>query len=321
MATYKEIHGIKVQYRDSDATAIEGDVWYNSSTGLLKMYSAVGAWATTNAMVDDRAALGSFGTQTAAGAVGGSPRETKTEIYNGSTWTEVGDINTARNYNEASGLTTAALCFGGGVGGSPWATASSEEFNGTSWTEGNAMQAVGSIFAGFGIQTASIAATGSPTGGDAISQRCESYDGTNWAEVGDVNTARMYVKGGGTQTSGIIGPGSTVPGTKIGNVEQWNGNSWSEVADVNGVRAAYGMSKVGANTSALIFGGNAPSNTTLTEEWNGTAWTELADCTTGYGEGAGAGTGSLALKLGGTPSPMTTEEWTYVASIQTVAFD
>ena len=46
MATYKEIHGVKVQYRDSDATAIEGDVWYNSSTGLLKMYAAVGSWAS-----------------------------------------------------------------------------------------------------------------------------------------------------------------------------------------------------------------------------------------------------------------------------------
>ena len=40
MANYKEIHGIKVQYRDSDATAVEGDVWYNSAQGTLKMYAA-----------------------------------------------------------------------------------------------------------------------------------------------------------------------------------------------------------------------------------------------------------------------------------------
>ena len=46
MATYKEIHGVKVQYRGSDATAIEGDVWYNSNQGVLKMYAALGAWAT-----------------------------------------------------------------------------------------------------------------------------------------------------------------------------------------------------------------------------------------------------------------------------------
>ena len=46
MATYKEIHGVKVQYRDSDPTAVEGDVWYNSTTGKLKMYAGVGAWAS-----------------------------------------------------------------------------------------------------------------------------------------------------------------------------------------------------------------------------------------------------------------------------------
>ena len=46
MATYKEIHGIKVQYRDSDATAVEGDVWYNSTTSLLKTYAAVGSWSS-----------------------------------------------------------------------------------------------------------------------------------------------------------------------------------------------------------------------------------------------------------------------------------
>ena len=41
MATYKEIHGVKLQYRESDATAIIGDVWYNATTAVLKMFSSV----------------------------------------------------------------------------------------------------------------------------------------------------------------------------------------------------------------------------------------------------------------------------------------
>ena len=49
MATYKEIHGVNVQYRESDAPEIEGDVWYNSSTGKLRMYASVGSWATGGA--------------------------------------------------------------------------------------------------------------------------------------------------------------------------------------------------------------------------------------------------------------------------------
>ena len=73
MATYKEIHGVNVQYRDSDATAIEGDVWYNASFGLLKMYAAAGSWASSNAMNSGRGrAVGSAGTQTAGLAMGGN---------------------------------------------------------------------------------------------------------------------------------------------------------------------------------------------------------------------------------------------------------
>ena len=77
MATYKEIHGVKVQYRDSDATAIEGDVWYNASTGLLKMYASTGSWATGNNMNTARRNVGGSGaTQSAAMVVGGTPPQT-----------------------------------------------------------------------------------------------------------------------------------------------------------------------------------------------------------------------------------------------------
>ena len=37
MATYKEIHGINIQSRDSDPTAVEGDVWYNDTKCLLQL--------------------------------------------------------------------------------------------------------------------------------------------------------------------------------------------------------------------------------------------------------------------------------------------
>ena len=46
MATYKEIHGINIQSRDSDPTAVEGDVWYNDTKSLLKMFAAAGSWAS-----------------------------------------------------------------------------------------------------------------------------------------------------------------------------------------------------------------------------------------------------------------------------------
>ena len=99
MATYKEIHGVKVQYRDSNATAVEGDVWYNASTGLLKMYAALGSWATGGATNTARLNLceAGCGTQTAAFIAGGNPTLAVAEQYDGSSWTEVADLSTGRN--------------------------------------------------------------------------------------------------------------------------------------------------------------------------------------------------------------------------------
>ena len=111
------------------SVAQEGQVWYNSTSSVLKGFAlnlAGGAWSSGNNLVDDRPAAGSWGTQTAAAYVCGSPREQKTELFDGTTWTEGNDTQTARNYNMAAGTPAAGLVFGGGVGGSPWATSASE---------------------------------------------------------------------------------------------------------------------------------------------------------------------------------------------------
>jgi hypothetical protein len=60
--------------------------------------------------------LAGAGTQTAALAFGGyTPPATTaaTEEYNGSTWTSVNSMNTARRYVGGAGTQTAALAFGG----------------------------------------------------------------------------------------------------------------------------------------------------------------------------------------------------------------
>ena len=125
MATYKEIHGINVQYRDSDATAIEGDVWYNASTGLLKMYSALGSWATGGALNTARYAAGGFGIQTAAKLCGNKPAATLVQDYDGSAWTTGTSMTTARQYENSAGTTTAGIVIGGG----PPAITTVEEFS------------------------------------------------------------------------------------------------------------------------------------------------------------------------------------------------
>ena len=59
---------------------------------------------------------------------------TETEKWDGSSWAESGDLNTARTELGALGQQTLALAFGGN-GGS--VTAATEIYNGTSWTELN----------------------------------------------------------------------------------------------------------------------------------------------------------------------------------------
>ena len=56
------------------------------------------------------------------------------EIYNGSSWTEVNNLNTARRQAGAAGTTTAGL-FVGGRSSPPAVLANVESWDGTNWTE------------------------------------------------------------------------------------------------------------------------------------------------------------------------------------------
>jgi len=55
------------------------------------------------------------------------------EQFDGTSWTEVGDLNTARWGLGGAGTSTLALAFGGRTG--PVSLAITESWNGTSWTE------------------------------------------------------------------------------------------------------------------------------------------------------------------------------------------
>ena len=73
-------------------------------------------------------------TQTAGLRFGGGPsRTSNTETYDGTSWTEVNNLNTARDELGGNGTQTSALAYGGTT---PPATAKAESWNGTSWTEG-----------------------------------------------------------------------------------------------------------------------------------------------------------------------------------------
>ena len=328
MATYKEIHGVKVQYRDSDATAIEGDVWYNSSTGLLKMYASGGSWASGGNMNTARGkAVGSAGTQTAGLAMGGNDGSKRgfTGTYDGSSWTEVADMAEKGRNATGFGTSTAALAVGGydlAGAGAGTAVDTTEEWNGASWSEGGDLASGVRTYQGSaGTQTAGLMIAGYPPPSNA---QVESYDGSSWTEIADTNTGRGGLCGIGIQTAALA-----IGGQTNAIVESWNGTAWTEVGDLS--ESKNEASTSGTSTAGLVYGGGAPDTATVnTESWDGSSWTEVANLATARvaGYGSPAGTSSLALMAGGGTGSQgesgftgVTEEWEVGASIETVSFD
>ena len=75
--------------------------------------------------------MGGAGTTTSGIIFGGDPSNDVVESWNGSSWTEVSELNTGRNQLAGSGASnTSALGFGGAG-----AVAVTESWNGSSWTE------------------------------------------------------------------------------------------------------------------------------------------------------------------------------------------
>ena len=326
MADYKGIKGFKVQSLASDPTAsasTAGQVWYNTTSNTLKVAldggAPIGTWAsggTKNTIMNDGAGAG---TNTAGLAFGGAIPASPyvgvdTETYNGTSWTEVNNLNTEVRSQSGTGSQTAALSIAGGE--APNFTAGVEDYNGTSWTEvADLNLARGYNPGSSGTITAALCFGGrcdtpSPNTSTAA---VEDYNGTCWTEVNALSAARYNGTGAGVQSSTLYAGGQNGSPTLTTN-ESYDGTSWSEEAVLNTARNALGGSG-DTNTNVLVFGGvAAPGETVKTEAWNGTAWTEVADLaapTADFSSSAPGG-GTSALKASGNVNDVrsgATESW------------
>jgi len=299
MATYKEIKGATVQTRDEDP--VVGGI-------------AGATWSSGGALNTGRGLMGNgIGTQTAAAVVAGfNPPNTyyaNTEEYDGSSWTESGDLPSARYQGMAGGTQNAGI-YAGGFGGSWPALSATLYYNGTSWSDqsANLNQSRDSL-KGTGIQTAALACGGISGPGSPADDETETWNGSAWTEVSELNTARYNHNVAGISTDAIAGPGTAPPGYAAA-VETWNGSSWTEATEISTSRNNYGRTNYaagGASTGALIFGGQSqpsgsPATLAVNEFWNGSSWTEVADLGTGRSRLAGAGTTTAALAVGAYPN-------------------
>ena len=175
MADYKDIVGTAVRSNAGDLTSAKtGELFYDS-TNLNFIYknpnvTSAGAWRTSGTMNQARRRLAGAGPSTAGLAISGTndpPYFANVEQYNGSAWTEVNDVNTAKEEHAAAGKSaTSIIAFGGNINASPKVTAIAESWNGTSWTEVGDLNSARGELAGAGASNASAIGYGgySPPG-------------------------------------------------------------------------------------------------------------------------------------------------------------
>jgi len=313
MVAYTGIQGQNILIVSSDpSNPVEGQIWYNSTSNLLKGYqfATVNAWASGGNLNTARTDFSSGGTQTAAIGAGGYTGTVDTgvtELYNGTSWTSnPTGLNTARSAMSAGvvGTQTASLSSFGYAGANTTAT---ESWNGSSWTSVNSANTARRALGGVGLQTAALSFGGFAGGNSDAS---ESWNGTSWTTTSNLNTSRRRGAAIGNQSAALYATG-TDGATAISSMSSWNGTSWTASPEsVNTARES--TNAAGTQTSGLMFGGSP--NTSATELWNGTSWaSNPTGLATARNEMGAAGTQASALAFGGAanPGPVTaTEEWT-----------
>ena len=280
---------------------------------------------------------GSVHTQTAAIIFAGkTPPSTAVaiaETYDGSTWTEIADLNSARRSQlGGAGTTTACIAFGGNnpdpVGDQ------TESWNGTSWTEVADMNEPVSVGGGSAGTSSASALCAGGYGPPGLPQgrmaTVEEWDNTSWTETADLNTARYILAGAGTTTAAVYFGGNSTSPAKVGVTESFDGTSWTETADLPAATQEH--SGTGSLSAALMISGNgaSPAGTVCAEfqksilTYTPASWASGGALNTTRNNMASAGTQTAALAISGESGTNTVNveeydgsSWTEIANVNT----
>jgi hypothetical protein len=247
----------------------------------------------------------------AGGEHPGTDASNLVENYDGTSWTEITEMGTARGrpaLTNTNGNSNILLISGGQSPlGSSNAITNVETWNGSSWTETTEVNTGRVGGQAFGVSTASIFQGGyTPPGG--IISNTEYWNGSTWTEVNDMNTQRVNFASWGVYNSGGMGGGSSPTKT---NHETWDGTSWTETTDINSGRSSLGGGGA-SSSSGIVFGGTepGPSQSNKTELWDGSSWTEVSDMGQTAGEATGSSSSvSSAMSKRANSAKTQTEEW------------
>ncbi len=255
------------------------------------------------------------------GKVPASPNYTgKTENYDGTSWSESGDLDEARTDGASFGTQTAGVYAGGEQGGSAPnnGTTFTEEFNGSSWSEVTAYPQAMVYATGAGTQGAGLVAFGgqspapTPNGNRGGTYSVE-YNGTNWvnastaADFGPTHSSQIRHSMAGIQNAAItVGNGDSPPGGAPYmwcTVMNYDGAAWSiGTSTPNGTKWS---SLAGTQNDVLSAGGysspQGPWNgsSTFAQRFNGTAWSDISSLINNQVAAGGAGLTSYQMTMYG----------------------
>jgi hypothetical protein len=314
MATYREIHGKAIKTVDANPTddAATGQIWFNSTDDTFKsivtLTSATSQpGVTRSAPTAVQMASASGGSSDANWVAGGNTYVNSTEEWNGTGWSDGGNLNVSGLNRSGFGTLTAGVCVGGMIPPPPTASNATEEYNGSAWSAVNAMPEALRGLCGGGPETAGImySGHGNPPLYSVASDKTKYYDGTNWSvPPATMNSARSNMSGCGTQSAALGVSGESGPlGPPAGSmVEEYNGSAWTAAPTLNTARGNQGPATCqGSTTNATILGGNPPSGNAI-ENYDGTSWTTNSTTLAGNNSqsaGFGASGDSIGIFGGG----------------------
>lgn len=288
---------------------------YNSSTNTI----TAAAYSSANNLNTARVLARGDGTTTAAIIAGGgvppspvnvftSAKTAATEEYDGTNWSNGGNLSTARDSLIVFGTQTATVASQGIISEPNTFTTNTEEYNGTSWTAGGAAPGGAAYHDGCGSQTAGLGVGGyHPTPG--ISTTSYEYDGSTWTAGGG-----LVSPSGGGYNHAVTGTQTAAVGAPLGGTQSYDGTSWT-------------VTLPSASTSARTNGGRWGSGDYQVQSadggtriFDGSSWFTGAapgDTRTFIGMGAGTGGGN-GLIASGTPNSTSYSNATEEFTVETI---
>ena len=279
------------------------------------------SWSEQNDLPTAKQNLGFANDTTSTSAIGSggyTPPNTRTTTcfkYDGTSWSTIPSLSTAKAQGASGAGTADGAYFAGGTQ-TGTAVNTTEEYNSSANVVTAAAWATIANFpdsraysGGSGGTPTSTLVFGGYTGpglGGFVSSGAE-FDGSSWTAAGSYSIDVVGVAGLGPVTAGLGTGGYRDTATNVNSSYEYDGSSWTTGNNSNA--AGQGAKMAGTQTAASM--GNRSGDGDGHEQYDGTNWTTATNTPVSGNAGAMmAGTQTALLMYGGENSPkVRTEEW------------